>query len=221
LGLRITVCDTHGNTGGYSVGKSFCPCYNEAVENLTFYFILLCLLAQASFWIINGFSTKKTVENRGGWTMRIIALMVAFSVIFLRKQIAIILPVADDYFYPFSLAVGIGADIVVLLGVVVMIWARIALGKNWSANVTFKADHELISHGPYAYVRHPIYSGLLLVVLGLVIYSGSVAGYFFFFIFFGGAYYKALKEEKVLTAHFGEKYLQYKKEVRALIPFIF
>ncbi len=153
--------------------------------------------------------------------MRIIAIVVVGSVIFLREQIASIVPGFNMNLWPHSLTTGLIADIITLLGLMVMIRARIALGKNWSANVVFKENHELITSGPYAYVRHPIYSGLLLMVLGAIIYSGSLAGVLLFVLFFFGAYYKGRKEEKLLSIYFAEKYTEYKKKVRALIPFIF
>ena len=191
------------------------------MQNLTLYFIIFCILIQITFWIITAFYTKKTSENKGGWTMRIIALIVVGVIIFLRKQISIFIPVMDDIFYTRSLTSGIIADIIVLFGVIIMILARIILGKNWSANVTFKENHELIMSGPYKYVRHPIYSGLLLIILGIAIYSGYFAGFLLFVIFFFGAYYKGIKEEKLLIEHFGQNYVEYKKKVKALIPFVF
>ncbi|MCX6717893.1 MAG: isoprenylcysteine carboxylmethyltransferase family protein [Candidatus Taylorbacteria bacterium] len=75
--------------------------------------------------------------------------------------------------------------------------------------------------GPYKYVRHPIYSGIILVILGIAIYLGNIAGLLLFLAFFFGAYYKAIKEEKLLLKHFSEKYIEYKKHVRVLIPFVF
>ena len=62
--------------------------------------------------------------------------------------------------------------------------------------------------------------GVILIVLGLAIYSGSFAGYLLFVLFFFGAYYKAYKEENLLLEHFSEKYILYKKKVRAIVPFV-
>lgn len=57
-----------------------------------------------------------------------------------------------------------------------MAWSRIILGRNWSATVTIKKDHELVSSGPYAIVRHPLYSGVLLAMLGTAIFFGEIRG---------------------------------------------
>jgi protein-S-isoprenylcysteine O-methyltransferase Ste14 len=104
----------------------------------------------------------------------------------------------------------------------ITIWARVVLGGNWSGNITFKENHELIEHGPYRYVRHPIYSGLCLMVLGsTTILSGRVAGLIPPIIFFLGFWSKARREEKLLTKHFPDTYPDYKARVKAFIPFLF
>ena len=191
------------------------------MKDPTLIFILLCILFQITFWIATAFSTKKVSENRGGWTIRITAIVIVSVLIFLRKQIAIFIPIMDDIFWPHSLIFGLVADVIVFMGVAIMIWARVILGKNWSANVVLKEDHDLITSGPYKYVRHPIYTGVVLIILGLAVYSGSFVGFLLFAIFFFGAYYKAHKEEKLLIQHFSERYIDYKKHVHTLIPFLF
>jgi protein-S-isoprenylcysteine O-methyltransferase Ste14 len=191
------------------------------MENFFFVFIILCFVVQITFWIVTASSAKKTSKNKGGWLMRIIAIAVVLSVIFFREQIISFVPIMGIKFWSHSLVSGILADIVTLLGVMFMIWSRITLGKNWSANVTLKEGHELITSGPYAYVRHPIYSGLLLMILGLAIYAGSFLGFFVFLLFLFGARYKAHKEEKLLLEYFPQEYPAYKKKVWTLIPFVF
>ena len=190
------------------------------MKDFTLIFIFLCFAIQIIFWIVTAFSTKQASENRGGWTMRISALIIVGSVIFLKDQIATIVPFLGINFWPRSFTTGIVADAATFLGMAIMIWARITLGKNWSANVVFKENHELITHGPYSYARHPIYSGLLLMVLGVAIYSGSSIWFLFFVLFFLGAYYKAYKEEKLLIKYFPEEYPAYARRVRAIIPFV-
>jgi protein-S-isoprenylcysteine O-methyltransferase Ste14 len=113
------------------------------------------------------------------------------------------------------------ADIVTALGLMIMIWSRITLGKNWSANIVLKEEHRLVTTGPYAYVRHPIYSGLILMVLGVILYVNTLILTVFFIVFFFGAYFKANKEEKILLTIFPIEYAEYKKKVKALIPLIF
>ncbi len=70
-------------------------------------------------------------------------------------------------------------------------------------------------------MRHPIYTGLSLMVLGVVVYVNTLAFAIFFVLFFFGACYKAKKEEKLLSVYFSDKYFEYKKKTKLLIPFIF
>jgi len=105
-------------------------------------------------------------------------------------------------------------------GAAISIWARLLLGANWSATVTVKQDHELMRTGPYAMVRHPIYSGFLLAMLGTAIAFGEIRGLIALVLAFIAWRVKSLIEERFMLDQFGEQYAQYKREVKALIPFI-
>jgi protein-S-isoprenylcysteine O-methyltransferase Ste14 len=96
------------------------------------------------------------------------------------------------------------------------VWARVHLGKYWSGNVTLKEGHRLIRSGPYALVRHPIYTGLILGFLGSAIAIDQLRGVIAVAIVIFSFIRKLHIEEKWLTEEFGEEYLQYKREVRAL-----
>jgi len=163
------------------------------------------------------FSSKKTVQKTSwfSWTYRILAIFIFIGAIWLFKN-----GFGGPLLWPRTLAIGLLADVVTMSALILSIWARITLGRNWSGNVVLKENHELIMSGPYAYVRHPIYSSLILFVLGIVIYYGRLGGIIFLVLFIAGAWFKAYKEEKLLTSHFGEKYLAYKKMVKGLIPWI-
>ena len=119
-----------------------------------------------------------------------------------------------------TLTTGLIADVVTFLGLLLTLWARVVLGGNWSSGVVFKEQHELIEQGPYAYVRHPIYSGVLVMFLGLAIFRGTLTGFILVVIILAGLWLKALQEEKLLTRHFREAYPQYRKRVKALVPFV-
>ena len=107
-----------------------------------------------------------------------------------------------------------------LLGAVFAVWARLVLGGNWSGRVTIKQEHEVIQRGPYAVVRHPIYSGLLLAGLGTALVFGSVAGFLGVTLAFVGWWTKARLEERYLRATFGKAYADYCGRVKALVPFV-
>lgn len=107
-----------------------------------------------------------------------------------------------------------------LVGFAVAIWARFVLGRNWSATITIKQDHEIVRRGPYALVRHPIYSGVLLAMFGTAIHFGKFRGLIAVALTFSGWWLKSRMEEAFLLEEFGEKYREYQREVKALIPFV-
>jgi protein-S-isoprenylcysteine O-methyltransferase Ste14 len=104
-------------------------------------------------------------------------------------------------------------------GLACSVWARIHLGRNWSGSVTVKEGHELIRSGPYAYVRHPIYTGLLAAVLGTAIASGTVRALIGWLIIAASLLRKLRTEERFMRETFPGEYQRYSAAVPALIPF--
>jgi len=115
---------------------------------------------------------------------------------------------------------GVVADLIAVAGLIVMLWARKTLGANWSSEVVLKQNHELIERGPYAYVRHPIYTGVILMALGTMILFARLSGFVAWVIFVFGFWLKAREEERLLAKHFPEAYPTYKARVKAVIPFV-
>ena len=97
-------------------------------------------------------------------------------------------------------------------------WARFFLGRFWSGSVTLKAEHAIIQTGPYAITRHPIYSGLLLALIGTVLVRGTLASLLGLFLLALGVMLKIRQEERLLIGHFGDAYRAYQSEVPAVIP---
>jgi protein-S-isoprenylcysteine O-methyltransferase Ste14 len=110
--------------------------------------------------------------------------------------------------------------VLVAFGLLFAIWARNVLGRNWSGIVTLKQDHELIRSGPYRYVRHPIYTGLLIAFAGSAIARGEWRGLVALAIVFFALWRKLRLEERWMVETFGDAYVRYRTEVRALIPFV-
>jgi len=109
---------------------------------------------------------------------------------------------------------------VILMGLALSIWARRALGANWSGFVTVKEGHELVQSGPYRWIRHPIYTGVLLMMLGTGLASGQVHGLLAFPIALTALFLKSRVEERWMASEFGERYAAYRKKSWALIPFV-
>jgi protein-S-isoprenylcysteine O-methyltransferase Ste14 len=178
---------------------------------------MVCWLIVTAFWVISAFWVKRTKE-RQPLRDRLLYL----GLIILAAMLAIG-GVRKLHFnravLPHTLAAGILADLLVLLGLWIAIWARVTLGGNWSSRVTLKEGHELIQRGPYRLIRHPIYSGLLLMVLGTATLAGRVGDSFALLICFCVFWVKARQEELLLTKHL-PGYSEYMARTKALVPFV-
>ena len=107
---------------------------------------------------------------------------------------------------------------ITVAGMGVAIWARRYLGRNWSSSVTAKVGHELIRSGPYRWVRHPIYSGLLLSVFGTALVRHQVCGFVALVLIFIAWKLKRSVEERMMISTFGSQYLDYVRTTGAILP---
>jgi protein-S-isoprenylcysteine O-methyltransferase Ste14 len=103
-------------------------------------------------------------------------------------------------------------------GVAFAIWARRHIGKNWSGEVTIRQEHELIRTGPYARVRHPIYTGLLLAVAGTMIAIGEYRAVLGFGVILIGFIAKAKREEAFLATQFGPSFDEHRRQTGFFLP---
>jgi len=103
-------------------------------------------------------------------------------------------------------------------GLLFAIWARRHLGGNWSGSVTIKADHELVTTGPYRITRHPIYTGLLVAFAGTALAVAEVRGLIAFAVAFTALWRKLRLEERYMHAQFGQAYVDYQRKVAAIVP---
>ena len=119
---------------------------------------------------------------------------------------------------PWEYGLGVG---ITVGGLAFAVWARRHIGRNWSAIVTLKQDHELVTSGPYALVRHPIYTGLLSGFLGSAIALGQRRGLLALAIVYVALLRKYKLEERWMRERFGVAYDAYRARVKALVPFLF
>jgi len=103
-------------------------------------------------------------------------------------------------------------------GLLFAVWARAYLGGNWSGSVTVKVGHELVRSGPYRWVRHPIYSGMVLAMLGTALARGQVRGFVAFVLLYAGFLVKSRIEERFMANTFGPAYDDYRHTTGALVP---
>jgi protein-S-isoprenylcysteine O-methyltransferase Ste14 len=107
-----------------------------------------------------------------------------------------------------------------IIGVAFAVWARVALGRNWGMPMTRHADPELVTSGPYRFVRHPIYTGLSVILIGsALVYPHAVALPCAMMV--GYSVFSARREERDLEARFPETYPVYKRRSKFLVPFVF
>jgi len=173
----------------------------------------------ALVWLIGAFATKRTerTQTSGSLLIHIPLVAAAFALLF-EPRLSI--PPLSWRFVPSSAAIAYTGLALTFAGVAFAIWARLFLGRNWSGIVTIKQDHQLVSSGPYAVVRHPIYSGFLLAMLGGALVLGEVRGLLAVGCALVAWWYKSRIEEKFMEQQFGVEYAAYTTRVKALIPFV-
>jgi len=175
-------------------------------------------LAWAVYWMVSSVRIKAAVrrESTASRLAHIVPLLIG-AVLISRRDLP--WDMLNLRLWPLSLAAyWIGLALLVA-GLAFACWARVHLGRNWSGSVTVKEGHELIRSGPYAYVRHPIYTGLITAVLGTAITSGTVRAAVGLVIITLSLLRKLRTEEGFMRETFPGEYERYAAQVPALIPF--
>jgi protein-S-isoprenylcysteine O-methyltransferase Ste14 len=111
--------------------------------------------------------------------------------------------------------------VMVVAGATLAVWSRLVLARNWSGAVELKVGHELVERGPYRCVRHPIYTGLLVMFLGTALVRGTAQAFGAFTLFFVVHLWKLRAEEALLAQRFPGAFAAYKARTKALVPFVF
>jgi protein-S-isoprenylcysteine O-methyltransferase Ste14 len=169
-----------------------------------------------AYWVLAARETRQLrARVRGASSpVRGVLYLAGGALIFLSLSLGPL----DDRFVPAVVEVGAAGWVLTALGMLFSIWARVSLGRNWSGRVVLKHGQELVATGPYALVRHPIYTGLLVALTGTALYDGrwrALLGLAFFAI---GFWLKARSEENLLEREFGEEYRSYRARTPMLIP---
>ena len=122
---------------------------------------------------------------------------------------------------PQNIVIDVMGTAFAIMGVAFAIWSRQSLRDNWSGEVAITEGQRLIHSGPYAIVRHPIYTGMLLALLGTTLVSSTVRSLLGFVLAIISLWQKAYIEEQFLIVEFGVQYANYQREVKFLIPFVY
>lgn len=174
-----------------------------------------------TYWVLSGLSTKKVKYQETFfkrfiqyWLPLIIAVLLLgpgewYGHSWLREN-----------FIEHTNMVGTIGLSISIFGAIIACASRYTLGKNWSLSVQRKENHQLIHDGIYKIVRHPIYTGLLLLFIGNAIIVGDYRAIIAVLIVFVSLWLKLKKEEKLLIETFGIEYKEYKNQTKALIPYL-
>jgi protein-S-isoprenylcysteine O-methyltransferase Ste14 len=183
--------------------------------------ILALWLIFIACWIVAAFGAKRTLSRRA-WGREAGLRLVILAVIMLALRTPIFRHAAHHargHILTTDPRLGIVGVMLSALGVGLAIWARVYLGRNWGLPMSRKEQPELVTTGPYAFVRHPIYSGIILAILG-----SAVAETIFWLLplLAVGAYfiYSARSEERLMLQEFPEQYPAYQKRTKMLVPFL-
>jgi protein-S-isoprenylcysteine O-methyltransferase Ste14 len=171
----------------------------------------------ALYWLITWLRVKRTksTESIAQRLLTIVPMVLAFELLFsntlrvgpLRKRF---LP-AEDWIAWVGIAL-------TCLGAALAIWARYCIGAYWSSRVTLKEGHRVIRSGPYAVVRHPIYTGMQLAATGTAVVLGEWRGLLAVIVILVAHSLKARREEALLTRELGEEYVSYRRGAGFLFP---
>ena len=176
-------------------------------------------LAWAAFWTVAAIGVKASARREPMRSRLLHLVPLAVAVLLLWAPAALPAWLHERFVAVARWPLWTGAALVAA-GLLFTVWARLHLGRNWSGIVTVKHDHVLVTGGPYAIVRHPIYSGLLLAFAGSALASGEWRGVVAVLVVAAAFWRKLRLEERWMGEQFGAAYEGYRRRVRALVPFV-
>ena len=162
------------------------------------------------YWLASAATSKQSVS--GGWRTRLTGASVVGVLL-----IAGVLRGGSLAVH--SLILGAIGALLFACGIALAVWARVNLGSNWGMPTSQRVDPELVTSGPYRFVRHPIYSGLLTAMLGTALVN-NLFGLIVVAVLVAYFYYCGIVEERNLTATFPKAYPEYRSRTKMLIPFL-
>ena len=166
-----------------------------------------------AYWLVMAVTAK---AGRSEWTQFARVRVGILVVVLLLIRLRVFKGHGAAAGSPWLLGIGLA---VFVLGLALAVWARVNLGRNWGMPMSQKADPELVATGPYARIRHPIYSGIILAMVGTAIADSP---YWLIAVAILGAYFlvSAVVEERTMAKLFPAAYSPYKRPTKMLIPYI-
>ena len=179
--------------------------------------LLVCAVAWAGLGLLWAAPAKGPQSAEFKWyrPLRLLVLATVFALLFWK---ATAVGVLGNRFIPDMPAAGIAGFVATLAGMAIASWSRIALGRYWSDKVILQNEHQLIRRGPYSWMRHPLYSGVLLAVLGTALVLGEIRGLVSFTVLLVNYVIKAKREERILAERFGTEFNTHVARTGFLLP---
>ncbi len=187
--------------------------------------VRLLWLAFIVTWLVLAQFNKKASRGTpawAGWRLRLVILVAVILLVRFRRHAVVSFFAAVNHtplLHPDIALQWLGVGLC-LAGFAFAVWARVHIGRNWGMPMSLREGHELVTSGPYACVRHPIYSGLMVAMIGSALTAGllwllGLVVYFAYFLF------AARSEENTMLAQFPNAYPAYRRRTKMLIPFVF
>jgi protein-S-isoprenylcysteine O-methyltransferase Ste14 len=183
--------------------------------------IVVLWLILLAYWAISAISAKKSLRAGLRWRTEAAARLVILVLVLLAIRVPVLRRALHQAQSdtPSNTLVRICGVVLCALGIGVAIWARASIGRNWGMPMSRKENPELVTTGPYSFIRHPIYSGILIAMLGCAV---SVSILWLLPLIFFGAYfiYSARREERIMVEEFPEQYPAYMRRTKMILPFV-
>jgi len=170
-----------------------------------------------AYWFVAAMFVKRIARRQSG-ASRLLYFALLLPAFFLLFDPRLSFGWLDRNFMAPSHAVFLCGIAITCIGLGFAIWARIFLGSNWSGSVAVKEEHTLTRTGPYRWVRHPIYTGMLVGAAGTAVSVGEWRGVCGVVLMTLGFYIKARQEEQLMMQTFGAQYDDYKRATGMLVP---
>jgi protein-S-isoprenylcysteine O-methyltransferase Ste14 len=186
---------------------------------LTLDIIRGCWIIFVAVWSLAAVSTKRTVYRESHsqrlryWGLFVVACLLMIN----GRQLPYPLNLR---IIPNAAPIEWTATLLCIAGLLVALWARVMLGRNWSGMVTLKEGHELVERGPYRFVRHPIYTGMLTMFFATALVQRHLAGFVGVLLMFASFWIKLGLEENLMLQQFPGRYAGYRQRTKRLIPFV-
>jgi protein-S-isoprenylcysteine O-methyltransferase Ste14 len=193
----------------HSLWVNFGPTPAGIISDLWIVFLL--------YWLVSALNRKKT-KRRESIVQRMLYILPLLAAFYLLYRYNFGHGWLGTRFVPDTPLVQWLAVLITAAGVAIAFWARFHLGSNWSGVVTLKEGHELIRTGPYRTIRHPIYTGILIALLGNAVLIGQVRGLIGLAIVWASFYIKARREESFLAQEFGPNFSEHTQHTGMFLP---